>query len=41
VKNLYREKLVNVITDFHNEQPTKGERLKSIVEKDPAKLSPF
>jgi serine/threonine-protein phosphatase 4 regulatory subunit 2 len=24
VKNLFREKLVNVITDFHNETPTKG-----------------
>lgn len=25
VKNLFREKLVNVITDFYNETPTKGE----------------
>lgn len=24
VKNLYREKLLNVITDFYNETPTKG-----------------
>lgn len=24
VKNLYREKLINVITEFYNEQPTKG-----------------
>lgn len=27
VKNLFREKLVNVITDFHNETPTKGEKV--------------
>jgi hypothetical protein len=26
VKNLYREKLINVITEFYNEQPTKGEK---------------
>lgn len=26
VKNLFREKLVHVITDFHNEAPTKGKR---------------
>jgi serine/threonine-protein phosphatase 4 regulatory subunit 2 len=25
VKNLFREKLINVITDFHNEAPVKGE----------------
>jgi hypothetical protein len=25
VKNLYREKLIHVITDFYNETPTKGE----------------
>lgn len=24
VKNLYREKLINVITEFYNETPTKG-----------------
>jgi PPP4R2 len=24
VRNLYREKLINVITDFYNETPTKG-----------------
>lgn len=28
VKNLFREKLVNVITDFYNETPTKGEKVK-------------
>lgn len=27
VKNLFREKLVNVITDFYNETPTKGKCL--------------
>lgn len=26
VKNLFREKLINVITDFHNEAPVKGEK---------------
>lgn len=26
VKNLFREKLVHVITDFYNETPTKGKR---------------
>lgn len=25
VKNLFREKLINVITDFYNETPVKGE----------------
>lgn len=27
VKNLYREKLINVITDFYNETPTKGSKI--------------
>lgn len=27
VKNLYREKLVTVIKDFHNEAPTKGKKM--------------
>lgn len=26
VKNLYREKLMTVITDFYNETPTKGKK---------------
>lgn len=36
VKNLFREKLVHVITDFYNETPTKGKRWDSNNNKRPA-----
>lgn len=39
VKNLYREKLVNVITEFYNETPTKGKKNKTNIQM--AKLNLF
>lgn len=42
VKNLFREKLINVITDFHQEASVKGEQtLHSCLEIQPLRLFPL